>query len=565
MIGATPVPEPGLVRCGVYTRKSSEEGLEQSFNSLHAQREACEAYVLSQKHEGWQLVPTAYDDGGFSGGSMERPGLKALLTDLEAGLIDIIVVYKVDRLTRSLADFAKMVERLDARGASFVSVTQAFNTTTSMGRLTLNVLLSFAQFEREVTGERIRDKIAASKAKGMWMGGAVPLGYDVAERTLIVNEAEAEQVRWLFERYRICQAVDEVVAQAAQAGMTAKLRVNRAGQASGGGKLTRGSLYRILANPLYVGEIPHKQLRHPGQHPGIVPAEVFAAVQAILDANRRKKRGAVTAAVPAPLAGLVWSHDGERLTSTHTSASKRYRYYASTSLRIPASDLEDLVVSALGERLGSPVGLAKLLPRLDLLTCDIQAAAARRAVELATASGQSLRQLMLDLIESVMVGPQSVTLDVKLSAVGTQGVAELVLPASLAKAKARLSLVVPGQTSSHPDPALIAIVAQARSWVEELTSGRLATIAQIAAAHGVTPPYVSKFIGAAFLAPDLVCNIVEGTQPRGISVASLAKLLPLPPAWTAQRALFAAMASSNGRVGHSAHDHPQHLAARHAG
>jgi site-specific DNA recombinase len=240
-----------LVRCAVYTRKSSEEGLEQSFNSLHAQREACEAYIVSQKHEGWQLWPKAYDDGGFSGGTMERPGLKQLLADVKGGLIDTIVVYKVDRLSRSLSDFAKMVDLFEADNVSFVSVTQAFNTTTSMGRLTLNMLLSFAQFEREVTGERIRDKIAASKAKGMWMGGNVPLGYDAQERLLVLNKAEAEQVRQLFGLYVKHKAVDAVVAKADHLSIRSKLRESAGGRCSGGAVLTRGSIYRILANPIY--------------------------------------------------------------------------------------------------------------------------------------------------------------------------------------------------------------------------------------------------------------------------------------------------------------------------
>ena len=528
------------IRCAVYTRKSSDEGLEQSFNSLHAQREACEAYIVSQKHEGWQLVPTAYDDGGFSGGSMQRPALKALLADLDDGLVDTVVVYKVDRLTRSLADFAKMVERLDAKGASFVSVTQAFNTTTSMGRLTLNVLLSFAQFEREVTGERIRDKIAASKAKGMWMGGGVPLGYDVKDRQLLVNEPEAEQVRQIFALYRRHKTVDVLAGKLAALDIRSKVRATDSGT-GGGTVLGRGSLYRILANPIYIGQIAHKGMRYQGQQEAIVPTELFEAVQGILEANRRKKRGSISAAVPAPLAGLVWSQQGERLTSTHTSGAKRYRYYAGQGLRIPAPALEGLAVDALDAHLTSPAKLAGILPQLDLLTASVLKRAARRAAQLTAAAPNILRQLLIELIERVTIGPTLITLDLRLGAIGLEGTAEIVIPATLGRTRARLSLVVPGAKTAAPDAALIGIVAQARYWLEELTSGRRATITALAAAEGLTLPYIRRFIEVAFLAPDLVVRIVEGRQPRSLTVAKLAELLPLPIDWDQQRALVAAL------------------------
>ena len=262
-------------RCAVYTRKSSEEGLEQDFNSLQAQREACEAYIASQKHEGWKALANVYDDGGYSGGSMERPALRQLLADITSGGIDVVVVYKVDRLTRSLADFAKIVEIFDAQGVSFVSVTQQFNTTTSMGRLTLNVLLSFAQFEREVTGERIRDKVAASKKKGMWMGGWIPLGYDLKDRALHINEAEAETVRTIFRLYLELGNVRSVQAELGQRKLTTKRRVATAGRMMGALAFTRGHIYHILSNPLYNGEIRHKGTRHPGQHPAVIDREAW--------------------------------------------------------------------------------------------------------------------------------------------------------------------------------------------------------------------------------------------------------------------------------------------------
>jgi DNA invertase Pin-like site-specific DNA recombinase len=276
------------IRCAIYTRKSSEEGLEQAFNSLDAQREACEAYIRSQRHEGWLLAPGHYDDGGFSGGSMERPALQQLLRDIAALKIDVVVVYKVDRLTRALTDFARIIDIFDRHGVSFVSVTQQFSTTTSMGRLTLNMLLSFAQFEREVTGERIRDKIAASKRKGMWMGGLVPLGYERQERTLVINEAEAETVRAIFRIYLELGCVRRLKDEVDRQGLRSKPRSK--GRSLGGLPFTRGHLYRILSNPLYIGEIAHKGETYPGQHPGIIARETWEAVQAMLAANRQGHR-----------------------------------------------------------------------------------------------------------------------------------------------------------------------------------------------------------------------------------------------------------------------------------
>src|SRR5690242_3176627 len=283
-------------RCAVYTRKSSEEGLEQDFNSLHAQREACEAFIKSQAGEGWRVVKTAYDDGGLSGGTMERPALQRLLTDIRSGLIDAVVVYKVDRLTRSLADFARLVEIFDAQGVSFVSVTQQFNTTSSMGRLTLNVLLSFAQFEREVTGERIRDKIAASKKKGMWMGGNVPLGYDASERTLVINPAEAETVRCIFALYGELGCVRRVKEEADRLGLRTKCTTTANGTERGGKPFSRGHLYTLLSNPIYTGRIAHKGELHPGQQPPLIDDETWVAVRDQLAANtsdhRRKAKAA---------------------------------------------------------------------------------------------------------------------------------------------------------------------------------------------------------------------------------------------------------------------------------
>jgi DNA invertase Pin-like site-specific DNA recombinase len=282
------------VRCAIYTRKSSEEGLEQDFNSLHAQREACAAYILSQASEGWSLLPDEYDDGGLSGGTLERPALQRLLADVEAGKIDIVVVYKVDRLTRSLLDFSRLVETFDKAGTSFVSVTQSFNTTTSMGRLTLNMLLSFAQFEREVTAERIRDKIAASKAKGMWMGGNPPLGYRPNGRSLAIVEEHAQIIGDLFRRYREIGNVRLLKEQLDDEGVTSPERSTSTGRRIGGGPFSRGQIYRLLSNPIYIGEIHHKGNVFAGQHEAIIERQLWAEVQAQLADHRQGQQRAAT-------------------------------------------------------------------------------------------------------------------------------------------------------------------------------------------------------------------------------------------------------------------------------
>src|SRR6516162_7142346 len=356
-----PRADPSRKRCAIYTRKSSEEGLEQEFNSLEAQREACEAFIRSQRNEGWVLARTHYDDGGFSGGTLERPALQCLLADIRAGRIDIVVVYKVDRLTRSLADFARLVEVFDAQGVSFVSVTQQFNTTSSMGRLTLNVLLSFAQFERAVTGERIRDKIAASKQKGMWMGGNVPLGYDARERTLIINPAEAETVRRIFVLYLELGCVRRVKEAADQLGLRTKRSTTANGGERGGKLLSRGHIYRLLSNPIYAGQISHKGRLYPGQHPALIDAETWSAMQDQLAARARRHGSKVAAAEPSLLAGMLTDGHGMRFTPSHAVKSgRRYRYYVSAA---PGRRRFTDGVLAHVRTPGGPTGLAQPLLR----------------------------------------------------------------------------------------------------------------------------------------------------------------------------------------------------------
>ena len=354
------------VRCAVYTRKSSEEGLEQSFNSLEAQREACRSFVLSQKHEGWAVLANHYDDGGFSGGTMERPGLKHLLNDIRAGEVDTVVVYKVDRLTRSLTDFSKIIEIFDSHKVSFVSVTQHFNTTTSMGRLTLNVLLSFAQFEREITGERIRDKIAASKKKGMWMGGLVPLGYDCVDRQLVVNPGEANTVREIFRQYLRLGCVNKVKDLLEHKQIRSKIRTSNAGRTSGGASYSRGALYHLLNNRIYIGETVHRKESYTGQHQPIVPQELWNKVAARLRENNQAHRNGKSHSTPSLLSGKLFDTSGVRFTPTHSVKNgKRYRYYTSQTVvrqaaikpaitRFPAQELERFVLSQIHRLLQEP-------------------------------------------------------------------------------------------------------------------------------------------------------------------------------------------------------------------
>src|ERR1700738_5188500 len=365
-------PRTKVFRCAIYTRKSSEEGLEQDFNSLHAQRESCDAYIKSQRHEGWTPLPALYDDGGYSGGSTERPALKRLLADIQSHLIDVVVVYKVDRLTRSLADFAKLVELFDAKDASFVSVTQQFNTTTSMGRLTLNVLLSFAQSEREVIGERIRDKIAASKQKGMWMGGVPPFGYRAQNRKLIIVDSEAEIVRFIFRRYAELGSVRLLKDELEARGIRSKLRTSASGRISGGKPFARGPLYLILQNRIYRGEIVHNKQSHLGEHEPIIDQPLWDAVQAQLASNAAQHNDGGKTRPPSLLVGMLFDGDGNRMTPGHAvRKDTRYRYYVSRSLitkdrtetsaglRIAAAEIQNLVSSRVHRWLLDPGSIYK--------------------------------------------------------------------------------------------------------------------------------------------------------------------------------------------------------------
>jgi site-specific DNA recombinase len=527
------------LRCAIYTRKSSEEGLDQAFNSLDAQREACEAYILSQKSEGWTAVPTAYDDGGFSGGSMDRPGLKALLADIAAGKVHVVVVYKVDRLTRSLNDFARIVDVLDKAGASFVSVTQAFNTTTSMGRLTLNVLLSFAQFEREVTGERIRDKIAASKARGMWMGGGLPLGYDTRDRLLHVNQAEAAVVREIFHRYVELRSVHALAEDLARRGVVSKRHVYASGRTSGGSAFSRGALFHLLANRIYRGEIVHRDKVYPGLHEAIVDAGLFDSAQRLMASNRRIRTEGINGE-RAPLCGLIFDHAGAPMSPTHSRGrgGRSYRYYVSTQLqrggRAAERSADDLL------RIPAP-GVEQLV--LDRL---------RRIAGRPTAPWSELRASL----RRVEVRPQTVSLTV-LAPPGIKPEDRLAaddrverLPDNLLRLVVPVRLQSRGGRSWMSGPGGGKAVAGAR--VDRALIEGLRKAHALVAAHGLTPPrgkipagacesvgdpYLRRLVRLAFLAPDIQQAILDGTQPPGLQLKHLTSE-PIPYSWAEQRTLL---------------------------
>lgn len=416
------------LRCAVYTRKSSEEGLDQEYNSIDAQRDAGHAYIASQRAEGWIAVADDYDDPAFSGGNMERPGLKRLMADIEAGKVDTVVVYKIDRLTRSLADFSKMIEVFDRRGVSFVSVTQQFNTTTSMGRLMLNVLLSFAQFEREVTGERIRDKIAASKRKGMWMGGVPPLGYDVENRRLVANEREAKIIRHIFKRFVELGSSTLLVKELRLDGVTSKAWVTQDGKVRDGKPIDKSLIYKLLGNRTYLGELRHKEQWYQAEHPPIVDRKTWDDVQSILASNSHVRANATRATVPFLLKGIVFGNDGRALSPWHTTkkTGRRYRYYipqrdakehagASGLPRLPAAELESAVLDQLRATLRSPSLLGDVVVRaveLDATLDEARVAVAMTRLDQVWDQLFPVEQIRIVrlLVEKVIVSPEDIEL-----------------------------------------------------------------------------------------------------------------------------------------------------------
>jgi site-specific DNA recombinase len=550
--------KPKAPRCAVYTRKSSEEGLEQNFNSLHAQREACEAFIRSQASEGWKLVKTAYDDGGLSGGTMVRPALKRLLADIGEGLVDVVVVYKVDRLTRSLADFAKMVELFDAHGVSFVAVTQQFNTTTSMGRLTLNVLLSFAQFEREVTGERIRDKIAASKRKGMWMGGVAPLGYDVRERRLIVNPAEADTVRHIYERYLERGCVRQLSQELERRGIVSKVRVSRAGIKSGGCRFSRGAIYELLANPIYIGEIRHKQERHPGQHGAILSKELWERVQQRLNQNAARGRGTSNRSIASPLAGKLFDADGQPLyVQGATKGRRRHRYYVSKCLvngsasdhrkgwRLSAPELERALAIAARHVLSDRAGLLEALEKSGIDSPDVRptlesAASLSRRLEKPADAADCMNEFLSkgELHDDGILVTLSIDVPCSRAGVRTGSILNLsrFVPLRMKRrgVETRIILTEGEDLARKVDPALLKAVARSRAWFEELASGRVRSLTDIARREKIAPRYVERLSRLSFVAPRIVEAICQGRQPADLSAETLLNRIDVPLEWSAQ-------------------------------
>jgi site-specific DNA recombinase len=538
--------------CAVYTRKSSEEGLEQDFNSLDAQREACEAFILSQKAQGWKSAG-CYDDGGFSGGNVERPGLQRLLADIKLRRVKVVVVYKVDRLTRSLADFAKMVDLFDSHGVSFVSVTQQFNTTSSMGRLTLNVLLSFAQFEREVTGERIRDKIAASKRKGLWMGGFAPIGYVPHERTLAVDEPRAQRVREIFALYLELGCVRRLKLELDARGWKTP---ERQGKRPGGGRaFSRGYLYRLLSNPIYIGQIAHKGVMHPGQHQAIVVEEVWQATRLLLKQNAQGHSDRIRAAEPSLLAGVLRDEHGRRLNPSHAKkGGKRYRYYctaasahddvAMAAVRTPALELEKAVINELIGFLRDEQRLLAAVPQLNAVdTTRLFASAAQSAAVLSTGHSADRIRTINALVAHVMVGPSALEIGVRVAGLRKRPssdesrVQAIVVPVQLRQGNHAKRLVVRDQQTEAkvPDAGLVALLVRANRWFAALRSGESDSILSLAKAHRQAGRDVTRTIYLAFLAPDIVERLARGEQPIGLGVRKLVALSPPPMDWTEQR------------------------------
>jgi DNA invertase Pin-like site-specific DNA recombinase len=559
-------------RCAIYTRKSTDEGLEQEFNSLNAQRESCEAYIASQRAEGWVALKESYDDGGYSGGTLERPALQRLLRDIEGGNVDVVVVYKIDRLSRSLLDFAKLVEAFDRKNVTFVSVTQSFNTTTSMGRLTLNVLLSFAQFEREVAGERIRDKIAASKKRGIWMGGTVPLGYDVVSRKLVVSEAEAETVRLIFRRYLELGSVRVLRDELAGRGIVSKLRASRNGVRHGGRPYDRGALTHILKNRIYLGQTTHKGSAYPGEHKPIVPRELFDAVQAQIAAGRHENRRPTNQSSQAKLAGLVFDDNGCPMRPTYARKpdGREYHYYASdigpnvrptTSgliTRVPVASIEALVEQCLRrfdldglceeERSyadtrathahGQRLNIALYIRRIDVKAQTVVLRLDRRIALDRWRENDELMPAPSDAEllakRTALTGPGeqliekgdqlNLTLPVRAKFRGGRG---QVLAAN--------GCVATNETCANP--SLLKALGRAHAWISMLLQGKAQSIEDLARQASKHRGDIAPILRLAFLSPSMTQAILEGRQPSDLTLSKFLEM-DIPLSWAKQAELL---------------------------
>ena len=544
------VTEKKTLRCAIYTRKSSEEGLEQDFNSLDAQREACEAYIKSQQHEGWILVDKQYNDGGFSGGTLERPALKKLLADIEAGKVDIVVVYKVDRLTRSLMDFSKIVELFDIHETSFVSITQHFNTTTSMGRLTLNILLSFAQFEREVTGERIRDKMAASKKKGMWMNGTGPLGYINENRTLKIDEENAEKIRLIFDEFLELKNINQ---------LKTYLEENNIKTKSGKG-FYKGHLYRILSNKTYIGKITHKEKVYDGLHEGIVDEEIFDKVQKILSANKTMQHSPIDRKNPSLLAGKVFDDKNNYMSPSHSNKKgKRYRYYISQAIiqhrmqdagtisKIPAGEIEKVVTQEIKDFVSDSNNIQPLLQdsnihkqkallnnisdKVDnqfIRTILSKVIIHKERVEITICKNQLLK--MLEVIYNKTGFPEEIKDETKTPIILTKNIKIT----STSRNGSVLILTDTDEQKPEINPQLVKAIAKSYLWNKQLLSGEVKDFKGIQMREGHKDSrYIVNVINLRFLAPNIIESILNGTQRRDLSLQKLFSIKT--PDWNEQR------------------------------
>ena len=530
--------ERKVFRCAIYTRKSTEHNLDLEFNSLDAQREACEAYIKSQAHEGWRLVADHYDDGGVSGASLERPALQTLLADVRVGKINNVVVYKVDRLTRSLADFAKLVELFDQYGVSFVSITQSFNTTSSMGRLTLNVLLSFAQFEREVIGERVRDKIAASKRRGIWVGGPVPLGYRVIDKKLVVVPEGAEAVRTIFTRYLELGSMRPLIEDLDRRGIRTKANGLTNGSVRGGIRFGVGSLAHLLKNRFYIGEVVYRGAIHRGEHEPILDRGLFEAVQAKLAANTVTRQVRLKGS-PAILTGRIFDDRGNRMSPTHSNKlGVRYRYYVSHAIlqrqkaeagsvtRVPAAEIETLVLDGVRKHLASmgEANHSTTIADRDLI---------ERHVERVIIKPQALEVRLVPTSEASALTEKSGTKDL--------GAIQLPTPAITLAWTAPIFAAVKGivhapserlELKPESRDALLTAIAKAREWADDIRLGRIASFAEIAKREGQGERHIRLLTPLALVSPRIIAAIVNGSAPADLTVTGLAKALPY--SWAAQ-------------------------------
>lgn len=547
------------IRCAVFTRKSSEEGLDQDFNSLDAQHEACAAYIASQKHEGWKMLPARYDDGGISGGTLERPALQKLMDDIAAGRVDMVVVYKIDRLTRSLADFAKLVEQLEAANCSFVSVTQAFNTSSSMGRLTLNVLLSFAQFEREVTAERIRDKIAASKKKGLWMGGVPPIGYDPhpdpMRRELVVNDGEANVVRQIFALYGQHRCLNALTRAAAEAGLRSKRHQFASGRVQGGNIFSRGQIHKLLTNPVYIGRIRHKEQTFPGRHTGIITQDVWDEVQRMLQSASARRRGAAPgsrATGPTPLKGKFRDETGDLLTPSHTRRrGKRLGYYISNRLisggtdptgwRIPARSFEQAVLMCIVDHLADHARRHAVLPSADVATSSMASEAIDTLCSQLMADGLPSAASLISRGQ-IITGEILIDLDADALGRATRLKATNLMPellcvrAPFTSRRRGVELkIIAGTACPRPDAAMIRGLRRAHLWTTGLKSG--VPMRQLAKEAGVTERYIARLVPLSGLSPKIQIAILKGTQPADLTLERLVRY-PLPLDWAEQEQML---------------------------